>query len=141
MAARDDSPKVALAFPLRPGPWPAIVRGVYRYAAAQSPRWLLSLHTGEDPDAALAGRPDGVIAMVRTREAAAKLAAWGGPVVDTAADLKTHPFARVYLDPEGVGRAAADYLLRERGRGFAYVGDRSTLAGECARYGSSNSPG
>jgi LacI family transcriptional regulator len=128
-------PKVALVFPLRPGPWPEIVRGVHRFAATQSPRWLLSLHTHEDPAVALAGGPDGVVAMVRTPEAADTLAAWGGPVVDTAANLKRHPFARVYLDSVAVGRAAAEHLLRERGRGFAFVGDASTLAGEGALEG------
>ena len=127
--------KVALVFPLRPGPWPEIVRGAYRYAARQSPGWLLSLFTHEDVAVALAGKPDGVIAMVRSADAAAKLAAWGGPVVDTAAELKAHPFARVFLDPVQVGRVAADYLLRERGRHFAYVGRRRRWRASGAREG------
>lgn len=123
------SPKVSLLFPLRPGPWPDIVRGVYRYAATTDPLWSLCLHTDEDAALALAGGPDGVIAMVRTEDAAAKLAAWGGPVVDTAPNVPEHPFARVLLDGVQLGRAAAEYLMRAKGRRFAFVGVQTTLAG------------
>lgn len=127
--------KVSLAFPLRPGPWPEIVRGVHRYAAEQSPPWHLSLYTDEAPAVALSGEPDGVVAMIRTPAAAAELAAWGGPVVDTGADLKEHPFARVLLDSERIGRRAADHLLCLENRHFAFLGDRSKLAGERVRRG------
>jgi len=125
------SPKVALAFPLRLGPWPEIVRGVYRYAAKQSPPWILCLHTQEDIAIALAGGPDGVIAMLRTTDAAVKLAAWGGPVVDTAATLE----ARVRLDGIRLGQVAAEHLMLAKGRRFAYVGSQSTLAGQEALQG------
>ena len=33
----DRAKRVALAFPLRLGPWPEIVRGVYRYAGSTAP--------------------------------------------------------------------------------------------------------
>lgn len=128
-AAADRKPKVALVFPLRPGPWPDIVRGVYRYAAGKTPPWVLTLYTHDDVGVALAGEPDGVVAMVRTADAAAKLAAWGGPVVDTAANLESHPFARVLIDGVRIGRLAAEHLLQFRGRVFAFVGTQSTLAG------------
>jgi LacI family transcriptional regulator len=137
-AAPPRSLKVALVFPLRPGPWPEIVRGVYRYAARADPPWLLSLFTHEDAGVALAGEPDGIVAMVRTPEAAAKLAAWRGPVVDTAANLESHPFARVLLDGVRIGRVAAEYLAQAKGRRFAFVGDRSTLAGREALEGFSD---
>src|SRR5947209_6480770 len=124
------SPRVALAFPLRVGPWPEIVRGVYRYATRTNPPWHLSLHTHEDAAVALADKPDGVIAMLRTPEAAAKLAAWGGPVVDTAANLVNHPFARVLLDSIRIGQIAAEHLMQAKARQFAFVGSKWTLAGQ-----------
>lgn len=128
-------PRVALEFPLRPGPWPDIVRGVYRYAARTDPAWDLSLFTDEDPAVALAGGPDGVVAMVRTPAAAARLAAWGGPVVDTAANVPDGPFARVRLDGVAIGRVAAEHLPGAGARRFAFVGDRSTPAGRDALAG------
>ncbi|MCE9563683.1 MAG: DNA-binding transcriptional regulator [Planctomycetes bacterium] len=127
--------KVALIFPLRPGPWPEIVRGVYRYAAKQDPSWQLALHTHDNSSVALAGNPDGVIAMIRTPQTADALAAWGGPVVDTGADLKTHPFPRVLLDSEEIGRLAAEHLLRLGPRRFAFVGNCESLAGDRLRAG------
>jgi LacI family transcriptional regulator len=126
---------VALIFPLRPGPWPDVVRGVYKYASRADPPWCPTLYTHEDPAVALAGNPDGVIAMIRTAEAAQKLAAWGGPVVDTAADLETHPFARVMLDGVALGRLAAEHLVRLKPRQFAFVGNQSALAGRVLREG------
>ncbi len=127
--------KASLAFPLRAGPWPEIVRGVHRYAAQSEIPWLLSLFTNEDVSVAVAGKPDGVIAMVRTDEAARRLAEWGGPVVDTAANLESHPFARVFLDGVQLGRVAAEYLLSFKDRSFAFIGSQHTLAGRQALRG------
>lgn len=134
-AGRARPRKVALCFPLRSGPWPDIVRGVHRFAAQAEIRWLVSLFTNEDAAVALAGDPDGVVAMVRTPEAAAALAAWGGPVVDTAANLESHPFARVFLDGVRLGRVAAEHLLGLGHRRFAFVGTRDTRAGREALRG------
>jgi LacI family transcriptional regulator len=122
--------RVALAFPLRLGPWPEIVRGVYRYAGSHAARvpWIVSLHTEEDVGVALAGKPDGVIAMVRSAAAADKLRAWGGPVVDTAYDLDDLPFVRVGLDARLIGCTAAEHLLQLKPRTFAYVGDATPAA-------------
>jgi LacI family transcriptional regulator len=125
--------RIALSFPLRLGPWPEIVRGVYRYANAREP-WAISLHTEEDVSVSLAADPDGVIAMVRTADAAAKLEAWGGPVVDTAYDLDGLPFAQVGFDARAIGRTAAEHLLLLKGRTYAYVGD-ATPAGRFVREG------
>jgi LacI family transcriptional regulator len=128
--------RVALSFPLRLGPWPEIVRGVYRYAGSPGPRdpWIVSLHNEEDVRVALAGRPDGVIAMVRTAGTAAKLRAWGGAVVDTAYDLDDVPFAQVGFDTRAIGCAAAEHLLQLKGRTCAYVGDE-TPAGRFVQRG------
>jgi LacI family transcriptional regulator len=128
--------RVSLLFPQRPGPWPDIVSGVYRYANTQAVRhrWLISLHTEEDASVALAGNPDGVVAMVRTKDIAAKLSAWGKPVVDTAYDLDGLPFAQVGFDARAIGRVAAEHLLQLKRRIFAYVGD-STPAGRLERQG------
>jgi LacI family transcriptional regulator len=126
--------RVALYFPLRLGPWADIVRGVYRYADAEAD-WAVSLNTEEDPAVALAGNPDGVIAMLRTPAAAARFRAWGGPLVDTAYDLDGPPVARVCLDPLAIGRAAAEHLLTLPGRHFGYVGDPATPAGRLTREG------
>jgi LacI family transcriptional regulator len=126
--------RVALAFPLRPGPWPEIVRGVYRFAGSHVPcaPWVLALHTEEDVRVALASNPDGVIAMVRSAATADRLRAWGGPVVDTAYDLDDLPFAQVGFDTRLIGRAAADHLRELKGRTYGYVGD-STPAGREVR--------
>ncbi|MFO0802363.1 MAG: substrate-binding domain-containing protein [Gemmataceae bacterium] len=131
-----DSPKkrVVFHFPLRAGPWSEIVRGAYRYADRHTP-WLITLLTDERFDAARGWKPDGVIAMVRTAEVAKKLAAWGGPVVDTACDLDDLPFARVRLDPEAIGGLAAEHLSRLPCRTFAFVGDVKTPAGRRSRDG------
>jgi LacI family transcriptional regulator len=126
--------RVALSFPLRPGPWQEIVRGVYRYAEPDRP-WLLTLHNEEDVAVALAGNPDGVIAMVRTPQTAARLKAWGGPVVDTAHDLEEVPFARVVLDDDALGRVAADHLLALGRRSYGFVGNAATPAGRGMRRG------
>jgi LacI family transcriptional regulator len=128
--------RVALSFPLRPGPWPEIVRGVYRFAGSPAARqpWIVSLHTEEDVGVALAGKPDGVIAMVRSTKIAAKLRAWGGPVVDTAYDLDDTPFEQVGFDTRLIGRAAAEHLLQLKRRTYAYVGD-SSPAGRCVQTG------
>jgi LacI family transcriptional regulator len=128
-ALPDHPPNVALLFPCRPGPWPDIVRGVYRFADRQDPPWQLTLFIHEDAAVGLASEPDGVIAMVRTPDAAAKIAAWGGPAVDTAATIEPHPFARVFLDGVAVGRVAAEHLMRLPGRRFAFVGTQATPAG------------
>jgi LacI family transcriptional regulator len=96
--------------------------------------WVISLHTQEDASVALAGNPDGVIAMVRTPDIAAKLHAWGGQVVDTAYDVENLPFAQVGFDARAIGRLAAEYLLQLKGRIFAYVGD-STPAGLHEKHG------
>jgi LacI family transcriptional regulator len=122
------SRRVALSFPLRLGPWPEIVRGIYRYADGHAD-WTVSLHTEEDVAVALAGRPDGVIAMVRSVEAAAKLKKWGGPLVDTAYDVADTGFAQIGLDTGAIGEIAADHLLLLRARTYAYVGDQSHPAG------------
>lgn len=128
--------RVALSFPLRPGPWPDIVRGIYRFAGSHELRtpWVVSLHTEEDVGVALAGNPDGVIAMIRTADMAAKLREWGGPVVDTAYDLADLPFARVGFDAIEIGRTAAEHLIQLKGRTYAYVGDTSP-AGQCVLKG------
>jgi DNA-binding LacI/PurR family transcriptional regulator len=102
--------RIALSFPLRLGPWPEIVRGVYQYAGAHA-HWAVSLHTKEDIGVALARKPDGVIAMVRSADAAAKLTAWGGPVVDTAYDVEGTGFAQVGFDTWAIGQLAAEHLL------------------------------
>lgn len=122
--------RVALSFPLRLGPWPEIVRGVYRFAGSAAPHdpWILSFHTEEDLGVALAGNPDGVIAMVRSADSAAALRAWGGPVVDCAYDLADLPFAQVGFDTRLIGRAAADHVMQLKGRTCAYLGD-ATPAG------------
>ena len=125
---------MALAFPLRLGPWPEIVRGIYRYAgshAAFDP-WLISFHTEEDVRVALTGKPDGVIAMIRSAQTAAKLRAWGGPVVDTAYDIDNIPFAQIGFDTRLIGQFAAEHLMQLKGRTYAYVGD-STPAGRFVR--------
>src|SRR5262249_6521688 len=119
--------RVALSFPLRLGPWPEIVRGVYRYAGSHEP-WIISFHTEEDVGGALAADPDGVIAMVRTADAARKFRAWGGPVVDTGYDIENQPFPQVGFDAVGIGQLAADHLLLLAGRTYAYLGD-ATPAG------------
>jgi LacI family transcriptional regulator len=128
--------RVALAFPLRLGPWPEIVRGVYRFVGSPAARdpWIVSLHTEEDIGIALAGAPDGVIAMVRSATTAAKLRAWGGAVVDCAYDLEDIPFAQVGFDTRLIGQAAAEHLLQLKGRTYAYVGD-ATPAGRLVQRG------
>jgi LacI family transcriptional regulator len=107
---------------------------VYRFSGSSVPRspWVVSLHTEEDVGVALAGRPDGVIGMVRSAAAAAQLRAWGGPVVDCAFDLDPAPFPQVGFDTRLIGRAAADHLAQLPGRTFGYVGDE-TPAGRLVR--------
>jgi LacI family transcriptional regulator len=132
--AAERAKRVALAFPLRLGPWPEIVRGVYRYVGSGGTPWIVSLHTEEDVGVALTGKPDGVIAMIRSTLTAAKLRAWGGPVVDTAYDLEDGPFARVGFDSRLIGCVAAEHLLPLKRRAYAYVGDASP-AGRCVQRG------
>lgn len=128
--------RVALSFPCRPGPWPDIVRGIYRFAGSHELHtpWVVSLHTQEDVGVTLAGKPDGVIAMIRTADMLAKLREWGGPVVDCAYDLDELPFAQVGFDAAEIGRVAAEHLLQLKGRTYAYVGD-STPAGRLCLKG------
>jgi LacI family transcriptional regulator len=95
---------------------------VYRYAN-QGVRWAISLFTEDDVAIPLSLKPDGVIAMVRSADAASKLASWGGPVVDTAFDIDELPFARVRLDAAAIGHTAAEHLLTLKGRSFVFVGD------------------
>lgn len=125
--------RVALSFPLRLGPWPDIVRGIYRYAGGPV-SWVISFHTEEDVSLALATNPDGVIAMIRTPDALAKLRAWGGPVIDAAYDLDDNPFPQVGFDAVAIGRLAADHLFQLRGRAYAILGDDSP-AGRHSRAG------
>lgn len=133
-AVPENRRRVALHFPLRIGPWAEIVRGIYRYAD-RHPHWLITLFTEESVSPALATQPDGVIAMVRTKDSARRLARWGGPVVDTAMDIETLPFARVRLDAVAGGRIAAEHLLKLRCRTYAFVGDERTPAGRGTRKG------
>lgn len=126
--------RVVLCFPLRLGPWSDIVRGVYRFVDSGI-NWAVTLYTEEDVAVALAANPDGVIAMVRTLDAASKLAKWGGPVVDTACDLDGLPFAQVRLNPVAIGQVAAEHLLTLNGRQYGFVGDARTPAGQGSHEG------
>ncbi|HEV3440731.1 MAG TPA: substrate-binding domain-containing protein [Gemmata sp.] len=126
--------QIALSFPLRLGPWQEIVRGVYRYAEGNK-SWVIAFHAEEDVSVALAGKPDGVIAMVQSADAAHKLRAWGGPVVVTASDLDDLPFVQIGFDPLATGKMAAEHLMLLRGRAYAFVGNPSRLAGRLMRQG------
>lgn len=133
-AASRELKRVALCFPLRYGPWPAIVRGACRYARPARP-WVVSLHPEDDPRPALDTRPDGVIAMVRTPAAAEAFRAWGGPLVDTTFDVPDVPFVRVGADFFAVGVRAAEYLLGFAGRAYGYVGCYGTQFGRIVGEG------
>jgi LacI family transcriptional regulator len=118
--ARTARARVALTFPPRYSLWADVVRGVMRFAR-DGPEWLVSVHHEEDVAVALAEKPDGVIGMVWSDDAAAKLRAWGGPVVDTGPNFPDGPFARVGLADAAVGQAAADHLLALGKRSMAVV--------------------
>jgi LacI family transcriptional regulator len=120
--------RVVLYFPLRLGPWTEIVRGIYRYADRHA-HWIVNLYTEESVRGAVSSGPDGVIAMVRTESAARDLAAWGGPVIDTACEIEDVPFTRVRLDPVKIGRMGAEHLLSLKNRQYAFVGDPESLSG------------
>jgi LacI family transcriptional regulator len=126
--------RIALSFPLRPEPWQDIVRGVYRYAET-NPSLAITIHAEEDVGNAVASEPDGVIAMVRTRETARKLLEWGGPVVDTAGELDHRPFVLVGYDALAAGRMAADHLMLLKGRSFACLGNVQGSAGRLMHQG------
>ncbi len=126
--------QIALSFPLRLGPWQEIVRGVYRYAEGNK-SWVIGFHAEEDVSVALAGEPDGIIAMVHSSDAAHKLQAWGGPVVVIASDLDDLPFVQIGFDPLATGKMAAEHLMLLRGRAHAFVGDPRRLAGRLMRQG------
>lgn len=112
--------RVALAFPPRYSLWADVIRGVMRYAR-DGREWLVSVHPEEDVSVALAEKPNGVIGMVWSDDAATKLRVWGGAVVDTGPNFPDGPFARVGLDDKAVGETAADHLLALGRRSMAVV--------------------
>lgn len=112
--------RVVLTFPPRYALVADVIRGVMRFAR-DGREWLVSVHTEEDVNVALAEKPDGVIGMVWSDDAAAKLRAWGGPVVDTGPNFPDGRFARVGLADTAVGGAAAEHLLTLGRRSLAVV--------------------
>ncbi len=114
--------RIALSFPLRSSHWQEIVRGVYRFAEVQK-SWMISFHNEEDVSTALAGKPDGVIAMIQTAQEVCTLQAWGGFVVDASCELEDSPFIQIGFDPLATGMVAADHLMALPGRAYACAGD------------------
>lgn len=125
---------IALSFPIRLGPWQEIVRGIYRYADSIK-SWTISFHTEEDVSVALAGKPDGVIAMIRATEAVCKLQEWGGPVVVTASEVDDLPFIQIGFDLLAAGKIAAEHLMLLKSRSFVYLGNSDRSADQLLRQG------
>lgn len=126
--------RIALSFPLGLFPWQEIARGVYRYAQNQK-SWVISIHSEADVSNTLAVKPDGVIAMIHTIDAACKLQAWDGPVVDIAGELDDTSLTRIGFDPLATGKLAAEHLLRFHGRSFACLGNFASPAHRMAYRG------
>lgn len=112
---------VVLALPQHLGHWNALVRGAMAYARTMD-HWFPTLHPELDLAPVLATGPDGVIGLVQTKELAAELAVWGGPVVDLADNFECTPFARVGFDDAAVGVLAAEHLLALGRRHLEFVG-------------------
>jgi len=102
-----------------------LLRGVRAYAIGK-PEWILR---DAAPQVRLLKaveewRPDGVIAGVVTPGLAQALRRLGVPVVDTANVLPRLRMPIVDVDPEAIGKLAAEYLLERQFRNFAFFGSR-----------------
>jgi len=102
-----------------------LLRGVRAYATGK-PEWILRDAAPQLRllKAVQEWRPDGVIAGVVTPRLAQALRRLRVPVVDTANVLPRLRMPIVDVDPEAIGRLAAEYLLERQFRHFGFFGSR-----------------
>ncbi|MEN6497007.1 MAG: DNA-binding transcriptional regulator [Thermoguttaceae bacterium] len=129
------SQAVAVCIDTRDGSGRKRLYGVAQYAQRQGWRTMLIRRSGrEAAQEVVRLRPAGIIAYIANRwlaEAAHRLAV---PLVDTAIGDVEVPMV-VSLDPDGIGRLAAEHFLGLGLEHFAYCGVRGPIS-SCERHDS-----
>lgn len=121
---------VAVCIDTRDGAGRKRLHGVAQYARQRGWRMMLVRRTGRDSAQEVARlRPDGVIAYITDGPLAAVARRLGIPLVDTALGEVEVPMV-VCLDPDAVGRLAAEHLLGLGLRNFGYCGVRGPAASQ-----------
>ena len=103
-----------------------IIEGVWQYAEQHGP-WFLEMQPSEPDESTFAPRGwsgDGVIAIVHTRRMAAKLQAYGVPVVNVSGSRREGiDFPRVTTDAAAVVRMAVNHLRDKGLKHIAFCGE------------------
>ncbi|MDR3639267.1 MAG: substrate-binding domain-containing protein [Isosphaeraceae bacterium] len=102
-----------------------VVKGIVRYVREHTP-WLLLVQSRDAREQSTVPghwRPQGVIARVTYRALAQRLRRLGVPVVNVSrSTVPEYDFPQVALDERAVGHLAAEHLLQQGLRQFAYCG-------------------
>ncbi len=116
--------RVALAFPIRFGHHPIVVKGITDYVEEHT-EWIFttSAESFNFSVRSLRGwRGDGAIAVLHTEEEAASARELGFPVVTFGWVLRSPGVPRVHTDNHAIGKSAAEHLLSCRFKHFGYYG-------------------
>jgi LacI family transcriptional regulator len=120
--------RVAVCIDTRDGAGRKRLHGVALYARQRGWRMMLVRRNGRDAAQEVARlRPQGVISYVADRWLAAVARRLGIPLVDTALGEVEVPLV-VSLDPDGVGRLAAEHLAGLGLEHFGYCGVRGRIS-------------
>ena len=126
MAVRSNSRprRIALAFPIRFGHMPIVVKGITDYTD-QKNEWIFttSAESFNFSVRSMRGwRGDGAIVVLNNEDDAAAAQQLGIPVVTVGWVLRSPGVPRVHTDNYGIGKLAADHLLSCRFKNFGYYG-------------------
>ncbi len=77
------------------------------------------------PPRSEAGRPNGIVAVVRSRELIERLSCMNVPVVNISGRFSMTPIAQVIADQVAIGRIAAEHFLERGHRRFVFIGNRN----------------
>jgi LacI family transcriptional regulator len=116
--------RIALAFPIRFGHMPIVVKGITDYTE-QKNEWIFttSAESFNFSVRSMRGwRGDGAIVVLNNEDDAAAAQQLGIPVVTVGWVLRSPGVPRVHTDNYSIGKLAADHLLSCRFKHFGYYG-------------------
>lgn len=101
-----------------------VLRGVRRFVRTSGRRWLFAVtpHRAPDFESLAAWKPAGTIGCFIDEASARKAAGLGKPTVGVGFQYPQWVATHVGNDDRALGRAAAEHLLEQRFRRFAFVG-------------------
>ncbi len=114
--------RIALLFNMRTAIQRDVLRGISRFAVGLPHwHWRGALPVDSVHEALAAWKPDGIIGSIENPDLVKFVKGMGVPAVDMSNCLEYPHCARVSVDDDKIGRAAAEYLMGQGFKSFGYV--------------------